>query len=251
MTIDEQDSKLLAALCGKLQKARKMLKDQNLTKSGRNKAVGYSYFELDDFMPAIMDAFCEVGLCGVVSFTPEVATLMLVDTESGAAYAITSPMRDATLRGCHPIQNLGAVETYQRRYLWMCAMEISEKDTLDATHDDKVEVSAPKIVAARPAPARQDGRLVRGVSIESVDEKEGVMKDGRAWHLWTVHFWDGLVAKTFDSKVGNDAKKAGSETVNVMVKPNPKNPDELILMGIQEHKPEIPVREPQNIEQPY
>jgi hypothetical protein len=42
-------------------------------------------------------------------------------------------MADANLKGAHPIQNLGAVETYTRRYLWVTAMEIVEHDVLDAT----------------------------------------------------------------------------------------------------------------------
>ena len=31
------------------------------------------------------------------------------------------------------MQNIGAVETYQRRYLWVTAMEIVEHDALDST----------------------------------------------------------------------------------------------------------------------
>jgi hypothetical protein len=31
------------------------------------------------------------------------------------------------------VQNIGAVETYQRRYLWVAALEIVEHDALDAT----------------------------------------------------------------------------------------------------------------------
>jgi hypothetical protein len=42
-------------------------------------------------------------------------------------------MADANLKGCHPIQNLGAVETYTRRYLWVTAMEIVEHDALDSS----------------------------------------------------------------------------------------------------------------------
>jgi hypothetical protein len=42
-------------------------------------------------------------------------------------------MADAQLKGCHPIQNLGAVETYTRRYLWVTAMEIVEHDALDSS----------------------------------------------------------------------------------------------------------------------
>jgi hypothetical protein len=42
-------------------------------------------------------------------------------------------MGSAALKGCHEVQNIGAVETYQRRYLWVTAMEIVEHDALDAT----------------------------------------------------------------------------------------------------------------------
>jgi hypothetical protein len=42
-------------------------------------------------------------------------------------------MGSAALKGCHEVQNVGAVETYQRRYLWVTAMEIVEHDALDAT----------------------------------------------------------------------------------------------------------------------
>ena len=41
-------------------------------------------------------------------------------------------MSELTLKGAHPIQNLGAIETYKRRYLYLTAYEIVESDYLDA-----------------------------------------------------------------------------------------------------------------------
>jgi hypothetical protein len=49
-------------------------------------------------------------------------------------------MAEANLKGCHPIQNLGAVETYTRRYLWVTAMEIVEHDALDSSAPIKDKV---------------------------------------------------------------------------------------------------------------
>jgi len=46
---------------------------------------------------------------------------------------IISPMSTAALKGCHEVQNLGAVQTYIRRYLWVAALEIVEHDALDST----------------------------------------------------------------------------------------------------------------------
>ena len=117
----------------KLNSARMMLQGMKLNKSGHNKFAGYSYFELGDFLPTVNDIFTELGLCGVVSYGTELATLTITAIDDDSSIVITSPMAEANLKGCHPIQNLGAVETYTRRYLWVTALEIVEHDALDAT----------------------------------------------------------------------------------------------------------------------
>ena len=117
----------------KLMQARIQLQGTKLSKSGKNKFAGYSYFELGDFLPTIQDIFHQIGLCGFVSFGKDLATLTITDVDGGGEILITSPMAEANLKGTHPIQNLGAVETYNRRYLWMAAMEIVEHDILDAS----------------------------------------------------------------------------------------------------------------------
>ena len=123
----------------KLMQARMMLQNAPLKKSGHNKFAGYSYFELGDFIPTINQIFNEVGLCGIVSYDSEIASLTITDTDDGTNIIITSPMAEANLKGCHPIQNLGAVETYTRRYLWVTAMEIVEHDALDSSAPIKEE----------------------------------------------------------------------------------------------------------------
>ena len=117
----------------KLMQARIKLQATTLKKSGLNKFAGFQYFELGDFLPQIQQIFSEIGLCGVVSFDTQLATLTITDTEDGSNIVLTSPMAEANLKGVHPIQNMGAVETYSRRYLWVTALEIVEHDALDAT----------------------------------------------------------------------------------------------------------------------
>jgi len=117
----------------KLMKARLALQKKQLKKSGHNKFAGYYYFELGDFLPTVQEIFSELGLCGVVSYTGDLAKLTIRDVNGEGAVEITSPMGSAALKGCHEVQNIGAVETYQRRYLWVTAMEIVEHDVLDAT----------------------------------------------------------------------------------------------------------------------
>ena len=131
----------------KLMEARIRLQKTELKKSGHNKFANYYYFELADFIPAVQQIFYDVKLCGIVSYKADIAELAIYDTEDGSVAVITSPMSEASLKGVHPIQNLGAVETYQRRYLWMTAMEIVEHDRLDGGAEEiKKEVKKPEEV---------------------------------------------------------------------------------------------------------
>jgi hypothetical protein len=104
-----------------------------------NKFAGYNYFELGDFLHPIMEIFDGIGLIGIVSFTKEQAELSINDVDGGGKIFITSPFGSAALKGCHEVQNIGAVETYQRRYLWVTAMEIVEHDALDSSAPLKEE----------------------------------------------------------------------------------------------------------------
>jgi len=128
-----EQSKPNMSVYKKLIVARAKLRAKVLKKSGHNKFAGYNYFELGDFLHPIMEIFDEVGLIGIVSFTKEQAELCIVDIDGGGEIVITSPFGSAALKGCHEVQNIGAVETYQRRYLWVTAMEIVEHDALDST----------------------------------------------------------------------------------------------------------------------
>lgn len=133
----------------KLMQARIQLQNLPLKKTGHNKFAGYYYFELGDFLPDVQQIFNNIGLCGYISYDSEIASLTIVDLEDNSTIVITSPMVEANLKGAHPIQNLGAVETYTRRYLWVTAMEIVEHDALDSSAPLKEEKKAPVIAPAQ------------------------------------------------------------------------------------------------------
>ena len=145
----------------KLMEARFKLLSTEMKKSGLNKFAGYSYFELGDFIPHIQQIFYEVGLCGVVSFDAIQATLCITDTEDGSQIVVTSPMAEANLKGAHPIQNLGAVESYQRRYLWMTAMEIVEHDIIDSAPPE-AETKKPEPKPEKPKATGKPPALIEG-----------------------------------------------------------------------------------------
>ena len=117
----------------KLQKARIALQNTALKKSGHNKFAGFKYFELGDLIPHINNIFDDLGLFSAFNIKEGLATLTIVDTDKPeVAVQFTSPIADASVKGTTPVQSLGAVHTYLKRYLYINALEIIENDMLDA-----------------------------------------------------------------------------------------------------------------------
>ena len=120
-------------LYAKIQAAKKQLADKNLKKTGKNSFSNFEYYELSDFMPSIIAIFDELKLFSKVTFTEETATLKIVNSENPSEQEeYTSPMRPLELKGTNAMQALGGAETYQRRYLYMAALDITEGDMLDS-----------------------------------------------------------------------------------------------------------------------
>lgn len=128
----------------KLQKCRVELQNMELKKSGHNKFAGYRYFELGDFLPAVNTLFDIYGLAYSLQFDREMATMFIIDVDTGSSIKFTCPMEQAILKGCMPVQNLGASITYITRYLLVMALAISEHDAVDASEPlkDKKTISA-------------------------------------------------------------------------------------------------------------
>jgi hypothetical protein len=144
----------MSSIYTKLNYAREEFHSLELKKTGHNKFAQYYYFELGDFLIPALRIFKKHGLCAIVSFTKELATMTIVDvdkpqTNSGGtvngplSVTITSPLGSAALKGCHEIQNIGACETYCRRYLWVAALEIVEHDALDAVTGSDKKIAGP------------------------------------------------------------------------------------------------------------
>jgi len=134
---------------GKLQSVRVELHGMKLEKTGKNN--GKAFFEMGDFLPSAIVLFEKYKLCGVCSFTPELATLTINSTDDDSApIVITSPFGSCDLKAMHVVQNIGATVTYQRRYLWMTALDIIEHDGIDATAFDEFDI-APYITTMESA----------------------------------------------------------------------------------------------------
>lgn len=131
----------------KLMAARKEFHKRSIVKTGYNDFSKYSYFELADFLIPAMDIMAANDLIPIISFETELATMTVYDITCDATIVITSPMSEATLKACQPVQSLGAVETFQRRYLWVALLEIVEHDVIEEARQG-VEKSEDRSVPA-------------------------------------------------------------------------------------------------------
>jgi len=191
----------------KLNLAREKFHTSTLKKSGLNKFAGYSYFELSDFVVPALKIFKEVGLTGFVSFGKEIAELKIIDTENpDQSISITSPMSTAALKGCHEVQNLGAVQTYIRRYLWVAALEIVEHDALDMTTGQGVHkptrgalVSDKQVSQMHDVADAINEHFARDDIIGAYEEAIQVTDSEEKTYLWSL----------LDSKVRSALKKHG------------------------------------------
>lgn len=145
--IDGGGNKIPTNVFSKLQRARVLLQDRELKKSGNNKFSGFMYFELGDFLPHINEIFDKLGLYSHFYIDGEKATLTIynVDNPEDEILTFYTPVASAEVfkKGSStdlamlPIQILGSQHTYLKRYLYLNALEIVEGDVLDATLDNK------------------------------------------------------------------------------------------------------------------
>lgn len=112
----------------------------NVKKSGKNKFANYTYYELADITPVLIELCKKYKVFTKFSYTQDQATLEIVNIENPNEREIyTSPMEELELKGCNKIQALGGSETYSRRYLYMSAFDIIENDMFDAVVSEEKE----------------------------------------------------------------------------------------------------------------
>lgn len=113
----------------KLQEARMLLKEENLTKSGKNSFLGNNYYQLTDIQPAITKICQKVGICPVISFTTSEAVMTIMDFETDDTIIITTPMAELVKDAKKSMmQELMSYQTYARRSLYLSVFEIVEDD---------------------------------------------------------------------------------------------------------------------------
>ena len=176
----------------KLQTCRVELQNMELKKSGHNKFAGYRYFELGDFLPAVNTLFQIYDLCYSLEFGKDMATMYITDQNDMSFIKFCCPMEQAILKGCMPVQNLGASITYITRYLLVMALAISEHDAVDASEPTKEKKTISATDGAKDA---LDARLAALVDKLS-NHIQAQYDAGNEWAAFEA--WDLRDQTTFD-----------------------------------------------------
>ena len=119
----------------KLQKSRVDWQSKPRKKSGFNKFQNFKYFVLKDILPTVNEIFNKNGLYSQYNLTKDYAELIITDSSTGDYLTYRIPVQKLD----NPtMQNIGAINTYSKRYLYMNALEIEEdEDELDSQDLEK------------------------------------------------------------------------------------------------------------------
>ncbi len=159
----------------KLQEARVELQNRDIKKTGHNSYANYKYFRLGDFIGAVNEILKEKGLTSHTNYGENQATLTIINVDNPEEQmTFQTPYEKAKLSGgTQPIQELGASQTYLRRYLWLTAMEISEEDPVEATTGKKDKKQSTKKIIEQKINSAEDEETLNKIEkwIESKDLK--------------------------------------------------------------------------------
>lgn len=133
----------------RMSKIRKLLCCKNIKKTGKASydfkinSIAYEYFELQDFLPTLLELMDEHGVCSICNLDIEksIATLTLINSDNPTEKeTIQMPIVIPTItptpdgkqkKTIQIMQEFGAVYTYARRHLYLAALEIVETNIID------------------------------------------------------------------------------------------------------------------------
>lgn len=133
------------------------LQKSNIKKTGKNDFAGFNYFELSDFLPRLNELMLDEKINDVFTIETDineqsVAKLTLIKGEERQEYKMPFIRFDTPIntkvdkntgelkevKSMQDIQYLGALNTYYKRYLYLNAFGITDKDVIDHMNNDEL-----------------------------------------------------------------------------------------------------------------
>lgn len=192
----------------KVAKIKGEMSSMKFSKTGRNSFTKFNYFQLDDFEPTLEKLCSQYGVVTYFQFALDAARMVVVDADSPAdKIEVDSPVDVSFGKTSSKMQDIGAMQTYARRYLFMSFFGITESDFLDEVagkdtpkSEDDVEHVTPDKDGSKKSDSNTDNRK---------PDTNADKKKGTAYQVWRRL----LNINGFDSKkpLENEENKASME----------------------------------------
>lgn len=192
------ESKKTLNIYQKLSKARLDFQKAGVKKTGINRHAQYKYFELSDIVTPATTILDKHGLLFVTTFPDGIPTGTLYDMDSNATMVFHSDKDDEALittggkRLMLSIQETGAKETYQRRYLYMQMLDIVETDAIDnGTVEDNDDTPTATSSEKKPTSVKKSPKPATATEREAI-KKDLIDADGEATDVQIKSIKSGL-----------------------------------------------------------
>ena len=149
----------------KVAKIKGEMSSMKFSKTGRNSFTKFNYFQLDDFEPTLEKLCSQYGIVTYFMFALDAARMVVVDADDPTQkIEVDSPVDVSFGKTSSKMQDIGAMQTYARRYLFMSFFGITESDFLDEvagmdtpkSEDDVEHVNPDKSDAVKKSDANAD-----------------------------------------------------------------------------------------------
>lgn len=215
----EPNTKETKNIFERLQRARVALQELKLPKTGKNEYAKFKYYELSDFLPSVNQILLDEGLTSSFNLNEDRAELTLINTyNSDERMVFSSPLPEKyEQKGSTPIQQLGGLHTYLKRYLYMNALEIVENDSIDCQNPNKPESKKEEYEDSIPEYVKVDPPSKSNPIVQTV--KPPMEKDKVYQYL-----------NRFLNQSEKDSKKAYGWMKGIIDNPGLKNEDKTQLL---------------------
>lgn len=121
------------AIYNKIQKGKKIFLEAGIKPTGRNSFQKYNYFEMKDIEHTLLRVCEELQISTRFVFSSTSANLIIRDEEDGIEVYYSLPLPEVKVvdDARKAMQEIGSIQTYAMRYLYIQAFEIVVTDTID------------------------------------------------------------------------------------------------------------------------
>ena len=138
------------------------------------KGYNYMYIDLPKIEGAITKACDRAGLLTIVNFPEGRAEMAIINMDEAIEQVVISVPVDPSMvkiNDKQPIQNVGGMMTYMRRYLYMAAFSISEHDPVEEKALEDAENPQPETPAERFSAEELQDRIAMLDYLSEIDPK--------------------------------------------------------------------------------